>query len=311
MSEGYEALHHGAAWIDAGTRGRIAVRGRDRARLLHNLSTNDIKKLEPGAGCYAFLLNAQGRMQADVTVFCFAGHFLLETEPETRETVMRWIRRYIIADQVELEDVTEQTAELALEGPGAAAVLAGLNAPVSDAPYAHLPWGDVTVARASLTGQPGFRLFLPAAERDATVQRLEAAGARQASDGDARAVRIENGIPRWGDDLHENTLVQESGQMHAVSFTKGCYLGQEIVERVRARGHVNRKLARLQVDAAEALPAGTKLSAGGAEAGEITSSVWSPRFGKVAALAYVRVPHGEPGTVLEAAGLAAQVWVAE
>jgi aminomethyltransferase len=293
--------------MDAGTRGRIAARGRDRARLLHNLTTNDIKALEPGAGCYAFVLNAQGRMQADVSVFCFAGHFLLETEPETRETVMRWIRRYIIADQVELEDLTDQTAELALEGPGAAAVLAGLTAPVPDAPYAHLPWGEATVARASLTGQPGFRLFLPAGARDATVQRLEAAGARKASDADARVVRIENGIPRWGDDLRDTTLVQESGQMHAVSFTKGCYLGQEIVERVRARGHVNRKLVRVEVDAAEPVPAGTKLSAGGAEAGEITSSVWSPRFGKVVALAYVRVPHGEPGTALYAGEYPARV----
>src|SRR5207247_2012889 len=110
MTPGYQALRNAAAWLDLSSRGRIMARGRDRARLLHSLTSNDIKKMTPGDGCYAFLLNPQGRIQADLCVYCFADHFLLDTEPELREKVHQHIKRYIIADQVELEDVTAQTA---------------------------------------------------------------------------------------------------------------------------------------------------------------------------------------------------------
>src|SRR5579872_4687683 len=163
MTPGYQGLRHRAAWMDLSDRGRIVARGRDRARLLHNLSSNDVKKMTPGSGCYAFLLNPQGRIQADLNILCFDDHFLLDTEPELREKVQQHIRRYIIADQVELEDVSGATAALALEGPEAAVVLAKMGAPIPAADYAHLPWGDATVAAVSLTGQPGYRIYLPAA----------------------------------------------------------------------------------------------------------------------------------------------------
>src|SRR2546423_7537719 len=110
MSEGYQALRHGAAWMDLSARGRIAVRGRDRARLLHAITSNEVKKMTPGTGCYAFLLTPQGRIQADLYLFCLEDRFLIDTEAELREKARVHIKRYIIADQVELEDVTEQTA---------------------------------------------------------------------------------------------------------------------------------------------------------------------------------------------------------
>src|SRR5882724_8321144 len=106
MTPGYESLRRGAARIDLSARGRIVARRRDRARLLHALATNEVKKMTPGSGCYAFLLSPQGRIQADLNLFCFEDHFLIDTEPELRERVHQHIRRYIIADQVELEDVT-------------------------------------------------------------------------------------------------------------------------------------------------------------------------------------------------------------
>src|SRR5215471_18051994 len=139
MSQGYQALRHSAAWLDLSARGRIVVRGRDRARLLHAIASNDIKKLTPGTGCYAFLLSPQGRIQADLCLYSFPEHFLIDTEPELREKVHQHIKRYIIADQVELEDVTAQTACIGLEGPGAPAML---EAPTAD--YAHAPWGEFT-----------------------------------------------------------------------------------------------------------------------------------------------------------------------
>jgi tRNA-modifying protein YgfZ len=286
MTDGYQALRHGAAWIDISARGRIVARGRDRARLLHNLTSNEIKKLTPGSGCYAFLLNPQGRIQADLNLFCFPDHFLLDTEPEVREKVQQHIRRYIIADQVELEDVTASTGCVGLEGPEAAAVLGKLGAAVPAGDYAHAAWDGRTIANVTATGQPGVRIFGNAAE---IVPLLESAGAKAATDSDVRLVRIENGRPRYGEDILDTRLPQETQQMHAVNFNKGCYLGQEIVERIRAQGHVNRKLMRIELDGAEIPPAGTKTTYQGNEA-EITSAVQSPESGRVLALAYVRVP---------------------
>src|SRR5215470_8952822 len=164
MTDGYQALRHGAAWIDLSARVRIAVRGRDRARLLHNLTSNEVKKLTPGTGCYAFLLSPQGRIHADLNLFCFADHFLIDTEPELREKVLAHIRRYIIADQVELEDVTESTGCIGLEGPGFSELLSKMGAPLPANDYAHVSWDGRIVAAASATGQPGVRIFGVASE---------------------------------------------------------------------------------------------------------------------------------------------------
>jgi folate-binding protein YgfZ len=287
MTHGYQALRHGAAWIDLSARGRILARGRDRARLIHNVTTNEIKKMVPGAGCYAFLLSPQGRIQADVNIFCFADHLLLDTEPETREKVQQHIRRYIIADQVELEDVTSATACIGLEGPGAAAILSALGVDVPSADYAHAAWGDRMVANVSATGQPGVRIF--GASAGELISTLEAKGAIPATAEDVRLVRIENGRPRYGEDIVDTRLPQETQQMHAVSFNKGCYIGQEIVERIRAQGQVNRKLMRVDLEGDIIPERGTKTTISGNEA-EITSAVFSPEANHVVALAYVRVP---------------------
>ncbi len=272
MTEGYEALRASAAWLDLSARGRITARGRDRARLLHNLTSNEVKKMTPGSGCYAFLLNQQGRIQADLCLLCLADHFLIDTEPELREKVQQLIRRYIISDQVELEDVTSQTAAIGVEGPLAESLQ---------------PPDGCTKAPFSLTGQPGYRIYCAAGDMTKIVGQLESAGARSATPGDARVVRIENGKPRYGEDIRETSLPQETQQMHAVSFTKGCYVGQEIVERIRTQGHVNKKLVRLEIDGPEPAAPGARLMVDGKEA-EITSSVYSPHFGKAIALAYVR-----------------------
>jgi aminomethyltransferase len=272
MSEGYEALRGGAAWLDLSARGRITARGRDRVRLLHNISSNEVKKMTPGNGCYAFLLNQQGRIQADLCLLCCEDHFLIDTEPDLREKVLNLIRRYIISDQVELEDVTSRTVAIGVEGPLADSLR---------------PPDGCTKAPFSLTGQPGYRLYCAAAEMTKIAGQLEAAGARPATPDDARVVRIENGKPRYGEDIRETSLPQETQQMHGVSFTKGCYLGQEIVERIRTQGHVNKKLVRLEIDGSEPAAAGAKTMVNGQEA-EITSSVYSPHFGRAIALAYVR-----------------------
>jgi folate-binding protein YgfZ len=272
MTEGYEALRNGAAWIDLSSRVRITARGRDRVRFMHNITSNDVKSMTPGSSCYAFLLTPQGRIQADLYLVAYEEHFLIDTEPELSEKVLQHLRKYKVADQVEFEDVTETTASFGVEGPGAAG----------------LKIHDAQAEGISYTGQPGFRIYCADAEKAAVIARLESAGVHTASPEDAAVVRIENGRPLYGIDITDTTLPQETQQLQALSFTKGCYIGQEIVERIRARGHVNRLLERIELDTTDAPAPGTIVTWNGREA-QVTSTVYSPGLGKVVGLAYVRV----------------------
>ncbi|MBI5281969.1 MAG: folate-binding protein YgfZ [Candidatus Solibacter usitatus] len=281
---GYEALRQGAAIIDLSARGRIRATGEDRLRLLHAMTTNHVQEMRAGTSLYAFFLNAQGRILADADIWCGAEAALVDVEPETREKVFQHIDRYIIADDVTLEDVTETTAEIGVEGPGAEA----------------LRREGIAIGN-TVTGQPGFRLIVPVDEKEALLAELRAAGAVEASAEEARAVRLENGRPRYGEDMTEANLAQETGQMRALHFNKGCYLGQEIVERVRSRGHVNRTLRALRIEGTDVPAAGTKVMSADKEAGEITSAAYSPGEGCVRALAYLRTVEN-----LSVAGAAAQ-----
>lgn len=295
--KGYDALHDGAAWLDLSARGKIRMTGEDRARLLHAMTTNHIQQLTPGTGCYAFFLNAQGRILGDVNVICRPDSLLLDTEPETREKLYRHLDKFIIADDVTLADETEETATIAVEGPKSAELLQQLGAPVPDADYASADWSDALVARLSYTGGPGFVIIAPRTRRDEIVQQLESAGAVAADEEAFRTVRIENGRARYGEDITERYLAQETNQVHALHFSKGCYLGQEIVERVRSRAQIHRRLLPLRIDGEQPPAPGVKLQSDGKDAAEITSAAFSPRLGHVVALAYVRADY-KPGAPL-------------
>lgn len=286
-------------WLDLSARGKITMTGDDRARLLHAMTTNHIQQLVPGTGCYAYFLSAQGRILADVNVLCRPDSLLLDTEPETRDRIYQHLDQYIIADDVTLEDQTSETATIAVEGSGAARVLESLGAPAPSAEYANQEWGSGLVARLSYTGGPGFFLIVPASEKASLLQKLTEAGAQESSARQFEIARLEQGKPRYGVDLSERFLAQEANQAHAVNFNKGCYLGQEIVERVRSRGQVHRLLVPLEIEGTEVPEAGTKLLEGTANVAEITSSAFSPGMGKVVALAYVRSDKTKPGTAIE------------
>jgi tRNA-modifying protein YgfZ len=281
---GYDALRNHAAWLDLSDRGKIKLTGEDRARLLHAMTTNHIQQLTPGSGCYAFFLNDKGRVLADANVLCRPDYFLLDVEPETRQPLYQHLDRFIIADDVTLEDVTDPTATIAIEGPQAASVLERAGAPVPEADYSSVDWNQALVARVNSTGSSGFFIFAPASEKPALIARLEAAGAEPADAAAARVVRLEHGKPRYGEDISERFLAQEANQPQALNFSKGCYLGQEIVERVRSRGQIHRELRPLTLDMKEPPAPGTKLE----DATEITSAAYSPAMEKVVALAYVR-----------------------
>lgn len=294
----YEALRTGTASVDLRGRGKIRVTGEDRARLLHAMSTNHVQNLPVNAGQYTFFLNAQGRILADARVFNFGESLLLETEPELRAKILEHLDRYIIADDVTLEDETSNWTSIGLEGPASAAFAGQLGIPVPSEPLGIAPWGNGFVLRLSVSGGEGVELVMPDAEWPTLQERLNVAGIPQASAEELRVVRLEHGLPRYGEDVTERFLVQETGLLHAVHFSKGCYLGQEIVERVRSRAQIHRHLRRLRVHGTAPLAAGTKLTKEGQVAAEITSAAFSPAWNEVAALGYVRTDAAEPGTVL-------------
>lgn len=307
MTVGREALLKGAGLLDLSSRGRIRVTGEDRARLLHAMTTNHVEQMKPGDGIYVFFLNAQGRILADAVLLCFEDHFLLDTDPQTRQPVFEHLDRYIIADDVTLTDITEETFSLGIEGPKAIEVAARCGLPAPHHRFSHLKSGDLSVTAVSSTGSHGVRLYGAGPSKNETIATMEGAGAIAATPEDAEAVRIENFVPKYGCEITEHTLPQETQQMHAMHFQKGCYIGQEIVERIRSRGHVNRQLMGFRIEPAAAPPpAGTKLMLEGKPAGEVTSSTSSN--GAVFGLAYIRVPGARSGAMAEIDGHAAALF---
>jgi folate-binding protein YgfZ len=181
----------------------------------------------------------------------------------------------------------------------------GVHAP--EKPWAHTLWNEVMVARVSFTGAPGLRFFIPAEHKPRVLELLQKAGALEASLDAARVVRLEHFKPRFGEDIFTTTLSQETQQMHAVNFNKGCYIGQEIVERVRSRGLVHRLLAGVAIDSAEVPAPDTRLMQGEENGGKMTSAAFSPALGKVVGMAYLRRELAEPGTALTVNGHTAVV----
>jgi aminomethyltransferase len=296
MTPGYQALSDSAALIDLSDRGRIRVTGEDRARLLHAMTTNHVQGLQPGEGQYTFFLNAQGQIQADAYVLCFADHFMLDVEPQTRHSIYEHLDRFIIADDVTLEDVTEQTFAFGLEGPQALRIAAEVGMTAPHAAFSHTEWEPYSVAAISFTGAPGVRVYGPALRRDDALETLANGGAVMASAEDAEAFRITQFRPRYGRDISDRSLPQETQQTRAVHYQKGCYLGQEIVERVRSRGHINRLLMGFTGESEHAPAPGAKVAYGGKEDGEVTSAV--AVNGKFYGMAIVRAQIAQAGVIV-------------
>ncbi len=301
--QGYRALHEGAARLDISSRGRIRATGEDRLRLLHAVASNALDDLAPGQGAYTFFLNAQGRIQADSHVFVAADHVLLDCEPACRERLREHLESFIVMDDVTLEDVTEDTCAFAAAGPKAAAAFRGA-APRGE--HGFVETDGVRVTRVSHIGAEGFWLTAAAGRRGEIARRLERSGAVEASPEDFETVRVENGVPRWGIDYGPENIPHETQQLHAVSFAKGCYTGQEIVERVRSQGRVNRLLIGLQLDTASP-PENLEVRHEGRAVGKMTSAVFSPRFRKTLGFAIVRRAAAAPGTRVAVGGTPALV----
>jgi len=270
-----EALAGSAAVHDLGWLRRVAVHGEDRFRWLSGMVTNTVNDLEANTGAWNLVLNAQGRIQGDLTAWRSGDELELEIAADQFERLMAHLERFIIMDDVELVALSGD-ASLGLTGPLADEVLGRAGLPVLAQPLTstRVEWNgfDLRVVRDYGALAKHYELWTPLAGLERLWKTLHTAGATHAGSASLDAFRIAEGIPAYGVDIAERDLAQETSQMRALSFSKGCYLGQEIVERIRSRGNVHRHLRQLELTGP--LPAGVieLHSDGGTVAGQITSA---------------------------------------
>jgi folate-binding protein YgfZ len=294
----FQALLSGCGVYDLCSRAKIRLTGSDRLRWLNGMVTNNIRDLATNHGVYCFLLNAQGHIQADLSAYNLGDSLLVDTDCSLRDKILAHFDHFIISDDVEVTDISSTLAAIGLAGPQAEAVLqaAGIRAneiapleltiPKCECECACL---QCMLVRGDNSIGPSYEIWLKPEQRDSTWKALLAAGATAVGDPALDLLRVRYGIPRFGVDIRERDLPQETGQMRALNFTKGCYLGQEIVERIRSRGAVHRQFAAFLVEGP--LPAaGGKIQADEKEVGEITSSanLPMPAGGRAVALGYLR-----------------------
>jgi folate-binding protein YgfZ len=290
----FHALLSGCGVYDLGWRAKIALAGGDRVRWLNGMITNNVRDLAPGHGVYAFLLNAQGHIQADLYAFHRGDALLVDCERSQRDKILELFDHYIIADDVEVTDIRDKVTALGLTGPESRAVLEHAGIAIPDLAYlqfAGTQWKDVscTVLRSGEEAKESWQVWIAPDRVRELWDALVKAGAKPVGAAALNLFRISRGIPQFGQDIRERDLPQETGQMRALSFTKGCYLGQEIVERIRSRGAVHRNFTAFDVEGP--LPeTGAKIQSDGKEVGEITSSATLPLPGgdRSVALGYLR-----------------------
>jgi glycine cleavage system T protein len=303
----YKAVRSTAGLMDRSHRGLLQLTGPDRLSFLQGMLSNDLRNIEPGQGQYAAVLNQQGKVLGDVRVLRSENSFYLDLWEVIKEKILEHLNRYLVADEVEIADRTEEYQILSLQGPQSEALLRVLigNAEPPRGPMRHVivevDGAKICVVGDSHTGETGFDLIVPKSDLNHISQRLTETGksfsAAWVGEEAQNTLQIEAGIPRYGVDFTEDNLLLEVGLDHAVSFTKGCYLGQEVVERIRSRGHVNKKLVGLLLDRQKA-EVGDRLIASERDIGTITSSVFSPTLDRPIAFGYVHRDYWSPGTSL-------------
>jgi folate-binding protein YgfZ len=285
MSNDFQAARESAALFDLSDRGKIELAGRDAREFLNNLCTQDVKNLPVGDSREAFLTTTKARVIAHVWILHREPNVLwLDMIAGHADKVMQHLNHYLISEQVELADRTHEVAMLRVVGPKSAEVLSRAT---------------ITGSRQHrLLGPDGVDIFCPSSDLASIKQRLVDSGAGLGSPTTYNILRIEAGLPEFGIDIDENRLAMEVNRSQAISYTKGCYLGQETIVMARDRGQANRLLMAVKCgpDWQSGLPAGTKLFRGNEEVGQVTSSVFSPRLGQVIALAYLRRGSWDAGT---------------
>ncbi len=309
----FQALISGSGVYDLSSRAKISLTGGDRVRWLNGMITNNIRDLAPAQGVYAFLLNPQGRILGDLYAYNRGESLLVDTDQAQVENILAVFDKYIIMDDVEVANVSGQLTAIGIAGPNARESLraAGFEVPALERlQFAELTWRQIgmTVVRGDNQSVESFELWLAPDHFQQVRDALVKAGAIPVGTGALELMRIAAGVPRYGIDIRERDLPQETEQERALNFTKGCYVGQEIVERIRSRGQVHRKFTGFEIQGP--LPAsGSKIQAQGKDVGEITSAASLPLAGgdRRVALGYIRREVAAPGKQVEAGGSEARV----
>jgi folate-binding protein YgfZ len=278
-AEELETIRTGCAIFALNWRALIRVDGKDRVRWLHNMVTNSIRDLEQNHGNYNFVLNAQGRILGDLYAFNRGESLLVQTDRQQVETLLTALRRFIIMDKVELSDMGQAGIGFGMVGPKAQQVLSAAGIETSSLERLEVRDLNVNGAAAQLirgaeqkTGW--YEIWIGPAEVEAAVSRLREAGARAVGAEALELWRVLRGIPQFGKDIRDRDLPQETGQTQALNFDKGCYIGQEIVERIRSRGQVHRRFTGFEFE--DGLPEAGKFDAAGRTFAEVTSTARVP-----------------------------------
>ncbi len=300
----YVAARRRAGLVDRGHYGILEVEGRDRATFLHALLSNEVKALAPGQGCAATLLDVHGKVQVVLSVWVLDDRILLVVPPGTARKVLEALDHYLFSEKVSLRDASEETALFLLVGPEAWALverLTGVRPP--ERPWAHVAATLDGAAVRLVTGDGetgGAEIWCATAAADTARvwAALVNAGARPVGLTALESLRIEAGTPRFGHDVDESVLLPEIPLERLVSYTKGCYPGQEVVVRIRDRGHVNRVLTGLVLEGDTVPAPGAEVVADGGAVGRVTSAVRSFGLGQPIALAFVKRQHAKPDTAV-------------
>ncbi|HEX7797133.1 MAG TPA: glycine cleavage T C-terminal barrel domain-containing protein [Vicinamibacterales bacterium] len=317
--QAYDAATQRAGLVERTEYSYIVVSGKDRASYLQGLLTNDITALGPGQGCYAAYLTAQGRMIADLWVYELGDVILLRVLRDVKSTVLERLDQFVFSEDVKLGDVTDAFMAIAVVGPKAATFLSSVLE-ITDATLdtlsehgnlrASFQGESAIVLRITDFGEPALEILIEAIAFESLRAALRRAGAVVIDDATAEALRIEAGVPKFHQDMDEETIPLEAGiESRAISLTKGCYVGQEVIIRVLHRGHgrVARKLVGLVKSDDVMLTRGAIVHADGKEIGEVTSAAWSPALQHPIAMAYVHRDFVAPGTHVTVEGADAEV----
>jgi folate-binding protein YgfZ len=312
--EQYRALRQASGFLDRSSRGRLRLRGQDRRSYLQGLLTNDIVALSAGAGCYACLLTPQGRMIADMYVSETGDDVLLDLAGDLAEKVRAQLEQFVFSEDVQVEDVSSTVGQIGVYGPSADAVLTRSLSLGEDSTTTgslrrfenrrfSFDGQPVVIVRRDDIGVEGFEVFIHANRSHDLEQSLLNAGAIRVEPESAEVTRVEGGRPAFHQDMDEDTIPLEAGiEDRAISLTKGCYVGQEIIIRVLHRGHgrVARRLVGLTLDPAAPVPApGAPIRSGSRDIGRVTSAVFSPALSRAIAMGYVHRDYVEPSTAVD------------
>ncbi len=299
----HRAVMTGVGLGDRSMVGKVTVSGRDRAAFLQGMLSNDIKAHQPGQGCPAAFLDAHGKVVSLLTAFVLEDRILLELPTGSTEKFLQAIDRFLISEKAYFEASDGAYVVLAVQGPAAERMLEGLSGARFDAaPYSHqevtMAGAPVRLVRKADGVTPGFECWTAAGHGAALWRTLRVAGAVPVGTEAAEVLRLEAGIPSFGHDVDDSVILPETRLDHFVSYTKGCYIGQETVARVKYRGHINRGLSGLLLDGDRVPASGDPILAEGKEVGRVTSAVRSLALGRPIALGYVRREHFEPGSAV-------------